>query len=87
MVIYTLDEASPSRIADMELIVHETWRLASKQRSSTTREYLGAVDDIERLRKGEGDFSTKEEFYKFWRKFPFKTGKVVEQQLRRLLTK
>lgn len=85
VVIYTLDETSASRIADMELIVHETWRLASRQRSSTTREYLGAVDDIDRLRRGAGDFATKEEFYKFWQKYPFKTGKVVEQQLRRLL--
>ncbi len=85
LVIYTLEENSLSRIADMELIVHETWRMASKQRSSTTREYLGAVDDIERLRQGDGDFASKEEFYKFWRKYPFKTGKAVEQQLRRLL--
>lgn len=85
IAIYTLDEESPARIVDLELIVHETWRVASKQRSSTTREYLGAVDDIERLRKGEGEFATAEEFYKFWRKHPFKTGKVVEQQLRRLL--
>lgn len=85
VVIYTLDETLPSRIDDIELIVHEAWRMASKQRSSTTREYLGAVDDIARLRKGEGDFASKDEFYKFWRKYPFKTGKVVEQQLRRLL--
>lgn len=85
VVIYTLDEESSSRIKDMELIVHETWRMASKQRSSTTREYIGAVDDIERLRKGCGEFETKDDFYKFWRKFNFKTGKVVEQQLRKLL--
>jgi hypothetical protein len=85
VVIYTLDEGSSSRITDMELIVHESWRLASKKRSSTTREYIGAVDDIERLRKGEGEFATKADFYSFWRRFSFKTGKVVEQQLRRLL--
>lgn len=85
IAIYTLDEASPARIADLELIVHETWRIASKERSSTTREYLGAVMDIDRLRKGEGEFQSAGDFYKFWRKHPFKTGKVVEQQLQKLL--
>lgn len=85
VAIYTLDETTDARISDLELIVHESWRLGSKQRSSTTREYLGAIDDIERLRKGEGEFATAAEFYRFWRKHPFKTGKVVEQQLMKLL--
>ena len=87
IAIYTLDEHSPSRIVDFELIVHEAWRIASKQRSSTTREYLGAIDDISKLRDGQGEFSSADEFYKFWRKFPFKTGKTVENQLKKLLTK
>lgn len=85
IAIYTLDEQSPARISDFELIVQESWRIASKQRSSTTREYLGAVDDIEKLRRGQGEFATADDFYKFWRKFPFKTGKTVENQLRKLL--
>lgn len=83
--IYTLDELSLNRIADLELIVHEPWRIASRQRSSTTREYLGAVQRIEDLRAGRGEFATEEEFYAFWRRFPFRTGVAVEQQLRRLL--
>lgn len=87
IAIYTLDEASPARIADLELIIHETWRIASTQRSSTTREYLGAIDDIDRLRAGKGEFPSAAEFYKFWRKHNFKTGKVVEQQLSKLLGK
>lgn len=85
IAIYTLDENSKARIVDLELIVHEAWRIASKQRSSTTREYLGAVDDIERLRSGDGDFRTSAEFYKFWRAQQFKTGRAVEQQLKKLL--
>ena len=85
IAIYTLDEQSSSRIIDFELIVQEAWRIASKQRSSTTREYLGAIDDIERLRQGQGEFATASDFYKFWRKFPFKTGKTVENQLRKLV--
>jgi hypothetical protein len=83
--IYTLNEASPSRVDDLELIVQPAWKIASKHRSSTTREYIGAVNDIEALRSGRGDFQTPEEFYRFWRRYGFKIGKVVQQQLDRLL--
>ena len=85
IALYTLDVTTVSRIKDIEVIVHETWRVASKQRSSTTREYLGAVVDIEALRSGVGEFATKEEFYKYWRAYPFKTGKTVEKQLQKLI--
>lgn len=83
--IYTLDELSLNRVAGLELIVQEPWRAASRQRSSTTREYLGAVQNIEDLRAGRGEFDTEDEFYAFWRRFPFRVGAAVEQQLRRLL--
>ena len=41
--IYTLNQDAPSRVDDLELIVQEPWRIGSHQRSSTTREYIGAV--------------------------------------------
>lgn len=72
---------------DLELLVHETWRLASNQRSSTTREYIGAVTSIERLRQGSGDFASEEAFYGFWRKYDFKVGRAVKQQLQKLLAR
>lgn len=83
--IYTLDESIPGRIRDLELLVHEPWRIASKQRSSTTREYIGAVQNLDDLRKGQGTFATEEEFYKYWRAFRFKIGPTVQQQLDKLL--
>ena len=83
--IYTLNEDSLSRIEDFELIVQESWRIGSKQRSSTTREYIGAVMNIDDLKAGNGEFGTAEEFYRFWRKFPFKIGPAVQQQLDKLL--
>ena len=86
IVLYTLDELSLGRLTHIELIATEAWRIASKQRSSTTREYLGAVKGIDDLREGRGEFATEAEFYAYWRKFPFKTGRVVEQQLRKLLS-
>lgn len=85
ILLYTLNESTHARVDDLEIIVQEPWRIASKQRSSTTREYLGAVTKIEDLRKGNGDFGSAEEFYRFWRKYPFKIGRIVQQQLDRLL--
>jgi hypothetical protein len=83
--IYTLDLASKARVSDLEVIVAEPWRIASKQRSSTTREYIGAMQMLHELREGRGEFETEADFYKFWRSYRFKIGPVVQQQLDRLL--
>lgn len=83
--IYTLEESHYSRVSDLELLVHETWQVASRQRSSTTREYIGAVDRIESLRDGAGEFDTADDFYRYWRRFNFRIGRAVQQQLDRLL--
>lgn len=85
LAIYTLDLNSAARVVDLELIVQPPWRIASKTRSSTTREYIGAVMEIDALREGRGEFSTEQEFYRFWRAYPFKVGKAVQQQLDKLL--
>lgn len=83
--LYTLNTASAARVSDFELLVVEPWKVGSKQRSSTTREYLGAVDNIERIRNETGDFQTADEFYTFWRNHPWKIGKAVQKQLQKLL--
>jgi hypothetical protein len=83
--IYTLDESIPGRVRDLELLVHEPWRIASRQRSSTTREYIGAVHRLDDLREGRGEFETEAEFYDFWRGFPFRIGRATQQQLDKLL--
>jgi len=87
IILYTLDASSLSRARDIELVVQEAWKIGSKQRSSTTREYLGAVTSIRDLREGKGEFNTEEAFYAYWRKFNFKIGKAVQKQLDRLLAK
>jgi hypothetical protein len=86
LVLYTLNHETDSRVDDVEVIVQEPWRIASKQRSSTTREYLGAVNKIEDLRNGKGEFSSADEFYKYWRKYPFRIGKAVQHQLDKALS-
>jgi hypothetical protein len=83
--LYTLNRDSASRVDDLELIVQEPWRIGSRQRSSTTREYIGAVLGLDDLREGHGEFTTPAEFYKFWRAYNFRVGKVVRDQLNKLL--
>jgi hypothetical protein len=83
--LYTLNVASLARVEDFEILVAEPWKIASKMRSSTTREYLGAVDDIERIRTETGEFQTATEFYAFWRNHPWKIGRAVQKQLQKLL--
>jgi hypothetical protein len=85
LFIYTLNPAIKGRVEDPELIVHDAWKLASRERSSTTREYLGAVNDLVRLRNGVGDFQTPEEFYRYWRAFGFRVSKQVQNQLDKLI--
>jgi Restriction endonuclease EcoRV len=85
IVIYTLNPELRSRAEDLEIIVQQPWRIASKQRSSTTREYIGAVTKIEDLREGNGEFDSPEAFYDYWRRFPFRVSPQVQRQLQRLL--
>jgi Restriction endonuclease EcoRV len=86
LMIYTLNRESNARVEDLEIIVQEPWRIASRERSSTTREYIGAIEDISELRIGAGVFETPAEFYDYWRKYPFKISAQVQHQLQRLLT-
>lgn len=67
VVIYTFEPERPERIADVDVVVHETWRIGSKGRASATREYIGSVQNIEKLRSGEGEFASAKEFYDYWR--------------------
>lgn len=83
--IYTLNRDSASRVDDLELVVQEPWRIGSRKRSSTTREYIGAVQGLEDLRLGRGEFKTAAEFYKFWRAYNFRIGGTVRNQLNKLL--
>jgi Restriction endonuclease EcoRV len=83
--IYTLNTNSASRVDNLELIVQQPWKIASRQRSSTTREYIGAVLDLDALREGRGEFDSPEEFYKYWRNYPFRIGATVSKQLKKLL--
>ncbi len=55
-------------VSDVEVIVQEKWRIASRYTATGDTAHIGSVDDIERLRKGLGDFRSEKEFEEFWRK-------------------
>jgi Restriction endonuclease EcoRV len=57
-------------VKSIEILVVETWRVASMKRSSTTRNYIGAMDDLEDLRAERGAFESIEDFYRYWRSQP-----------------
>ncbi|MGK2957347.1 MAG: type II restriction endonuclease [Acidimicrobiales bacterium] len=67
VVIYNFKPDLPERIADVQVVVHESWRIASRGRASATREYIGSVQNIDLLVAGAGEFDSAEEFYAYWR--------------------
>ncbi len=81
--LYIFDEATKARVRSLELLVWEPWQIASKERSSTTREYIGAVESLDDLRVGRGSFASKAEFYKYWREEykGFKTARMIQREL------
>ena len=83
--IYTLNQEAAHRVDDLELVVQEPWRIGSRQRSSTTREYIGAVLGLEDLRQGRGEFTTEADFYRYWRAYNFRVGRSVRNQLNKLI--
>lgn len=85
LVIYTLEPDAMERATDIEVVVQEPWRIASKERSSTTREYIGAVTQLDQLREGNGDFESEEGFYEYWRAYEFRMPKALKAQLRKLI--
>lgn len=85
VLLYTYDETADSRISIPEIVVHESWKIASKQRSSTTREYIGAIVNLEDLKNGRGEFDSAEAFYSFWRRYNFKISAQVAKQLEKLV--
>ena len=83
--LYVFDDASKARVRSLELLVHEPWRIASRERSSTTREYIGAVDLLADLRAGVGAFASEQEFYDYWRSYGFKTPRMLAREIDKLL--
>ncbi len=66
--IYTWNPHDPQHmVLDIEVIVNEKWRIASKSTATGTTFAISSVRDIARLRQGKGEFNSATEFERFWR--------------------
>ena len=69
IMLFDIDaEAEMPEVSNVEHVIAETWQVASRQRSSETRNYIGAVNALSALREKQGDFGTRDEFEHFWRR-------------------
>jgi hypothetical protein len=64
IALYTYEKATAR---DVDLLVVEKWRVATKKRASGTRSYIAASTLIADLRAERGAFESEEEFNAFWR--------------------
>lgn len=80
VVLYRFDPAIPERIADVQVVAHETWRIGSKARASATREYIGSVQKLDDIVNGTGDFASAKDFYDYWRHSTRKWKKSPEAE-------
>ena len=87
VVVYNFHPDRSERISNLQLIAHESWRIASKRRASATREYIGSVRRIEDLIEGRGEFDSQEAFETYWRASArnWKKSPEAEKLLRRAL--
>ena len=87
VAVYDFHDDRPERISDLQLVVHESWRLASTKRASATREYIGSVRRLDQLVAGQGDFDSAEEFEAYWRASArnWKKSPEAEKLLRRAI--
>jgi hypothetical protein len=67
--IYTWkpDADSLHMISDVEVIVQQKWKIASKSTGTRTTFAIGSIKEIDKLRRAEGIFKNKEEFENYWR--------------------
>lgn len=55
---------------DVEIVVVEKWRIATRQKASGTRCYVAASSTLADLRAERGEFSSEAEFQDYWRAQP-----------------
>lgn len=57
------------RITDIDVIVQEKWRIASRRTGSGTTKHMRSITNIEDLKAGRGEFGSQEEFLEYWRHY------------------
>ncbi len=67
IAVYDYDDATARNV---QIIVAEKWRIATKQKASGTRCYVAASSSIEDLKAERGDFGSEGDFQDYWRAQP-----------------
>ena len=74
IVLYDYIDGDVQRI---QILTAETWRIASMKRSSTTRNYIGAVDLLVDLIEERGPFESEADFHAYWRSQPVRNARSL----------
>jgi len=56
-------------ISNIQIVVQEKWKLASRRTGTGTTTAIGSINDIDRIISGKGDFKSEAEFIKYWKKY------------------
>ena len=56
-------------ISNIQIVVQEKWRLASKTTGTGTTTAIGSIKDINKIISGNGDFKSEKEFIDYWRNY------------------
>lgn len=83
LAVIALYDYAEATARNVELLVVEKWRVATKKRSSGTRCYIAARSEIEALRREEGDFESEADFNAFWRSHEISQRKQARWRAKR----
>ena len=61
------DADSINMISEVEVIVQEKWRIGSKSTGTGTTFAIGSIKQIDKIKRGEGAFKSRNEFEEYWR--------------------
>ena len=53
------------RITDIDVIIQEKWRIASRRTGSGTTKHMRSITNIEDLKMERGEFTSREEFLEY----------------------
>ncbi len=83
LALIALYSYSGATARDIELLVVEKWRVATRKASSGTRCYIAAVHRVEDLRTERGAFASEEDFNSYWRAKAIKPEKEAKWRTKR----
>lgn len=56
-------------VSNIDVIIHEKWRIASKRTGTGTTTAIGSISNIDDLKNGKGIFKSEREFLQYWRTY------------------